>query len=62
VATADRRIMNRENDFCRLKAMRLAIKLATPKLFYLSSKITWEKDFPHYFMEFHNIVNETEFN
>jgi hypothetical protein len=36
VATIERRIMNREKDFCRLNAIRLAMKLATLKCWILS--------------------------
>jgi hypothetical protein len=36
VAVTDRRMINRENDFCRLKATRFAIKLATFRFSNLS--------------------------
>src|ERR1700680_5022684 len=44
VATIERRMMNREKDFCRLNAMRLAIKLATFTFKYLSYRKIKDKN------------------
>ncbi|MEJ0101793.1 MAG: hypothetical protein WDO19_04170 [Bacteroidota bacterium] len=36
VAVTDNRMIKRENDFCRLKAIRFAIKFATFRICFLS--------------------------